>query len=139
MTDFGNQKKQRRERVFQMLYSLDFDKEKSAVEVFRSFFDEDDEIPDSGYVHDVFHGVAEYTATADEMIEKDSKNWSTGRMSGVTRNVLRLAIYELLNTDVPPKVAISEAVEIAKVYGDGQEPSFVNGILNRIARENGKI
>ncbi len=139
MTDFGNQKKQRRERVFQMLYSLDFDKEKTADECFRSFFDEDDEIPDSGYIHDVFCGVAEFSSEADAMIEKDSKNWSTGRMSGVTRNVLRLAIYELLNTDVPPKVAISEAVEIAKQYGDGQEPSFVNGILNRIAKENGKI
>ena len=73
------------------------------------------------------------------MIEKDSKNWSASRMSGVVRTALRLSIYELLCTDIPPKVAINEALELVKKYGNEQEPAFVNGILNRIAREAGRL
>ena len=60
-------------------------------------------------------------------------------MSGVTRNLLRLAIYELMNTETPPKVVINEAVNLAKKFGDDAEPAFINGILNRIAREEGKL
>ena len=139
MIEFGNTKNERRERVFQMLFSLDFNKERTSDESFVSFFDEGDTIPVEGYIKNTFDGVNSFALEADALVEADSKNWSTDRMSGVTRNILRLAIYELLCTDVPPKVAINEGVELAKKYGDDQEPAFINGILNRIAREKGKI
>ena len=139
MIEFGNTKNERRERVFQMLFSLDFNKERTSDESFVSFFDEGDTIPVEGYIKNTFEGVNSFALEADALVEADSKNWSTDRMSGVTRNILRLAIYELLCTDVPPKVAINEGVELAKKYGDDQEPAFINGILNRIAREKGKI
>lgn len=122
-----------------MLFSLDFNGERPVYETFLAFYDEGDNVPENGYVRDTFNGASVFSTEADVMIEADSKNWSASRMSGVTRSILRLAIYELLKTDVPPKVAINEALELAKKFGDDQEPAFINGILNRIARENGKI
>ena len=139
MTEFGNDKNDRRERVFQMLYAVDYNREASAEEQFLSFYDDGESIPTSGYAHDTFVGAVGFTSEADAMIEKDSKNWSASRMSGVVRTALRLSIYELLCTDIPPKVAINEALELVKKYGNEQEPAFVNGILNRIAREAGRL
>ncbi len=139
MTDFENTKNDRRERVFQMLFSIDFNIDRSAEDAFLSFYEEGDTVPESGYVRDTFVGSVEYAKTADEKIELDSKNWKAARMSGVTRNLLRLAIYELMNTETPPKVVINEAVNLAKKFGDDAEPAFINGILNRIAREEGKL
>ncbi len=139
MTQFETNKNDRRDRVFQMLFSLDFNKERSQDETFLSFFDEGDSVPSDGYIRSTFNGAHDFAPEADAMIEKDSKNWSISRMSSVTRTVLRLSIYELLCTPLPPRVAISEGVELAKKYGDENEPAFVNGILNRIAKENGKI
>ena len=139
MTEFGNDKNDRRERVFQMLYAVDYNREASAEEQFSSFYDDGESIPTSGYAHDTFVGAVSFTSEADAMIEKDSKNWSASRMSGVVRTALRLSIYELLCTDIPPKVAINEALELVKKYGNEQEPAFVNGILNRIAREAGRL
>ena len=60
-------------------------------------------------------------------------------MSHVTAAILHLSIYEMLMTDIPAKAAINEAVELAKKYDEGAAPAFINGILNRIARDSGKI
>lgn len=139
MTEFGNTKNDRRERVFQMLFSTDFNKERTLDESFVSFFDEGDTLPGEGYIKNTLSGAYAFADEADVLIEADSNNWSAERMSGVTRTILRLAIYELLCTELPPRVAINEAVELAKKFGDEQEPAFINGILNRIAREKGKI
>ena len=139
MIDFENNKNDRRERVFQMLFSSDFYSDVPADQLFESFYESNDNIPLSGYLRDTFIGAADFAKEADAMIEVDSKNWSTSRMSGVTRNILRLAIYELLKTETPPRVVINEAVELSKKFGDDQEPVFINGILNRIAREASKL
>ncbi len=139
MTDFENTKNDRRERVFQMLFSIDFNVDRDAETAFLSFFEEGDNVPENGFVRDTFIGAVNYVETADAMIETDSKNWKASRMSGVTRNILRLAIYEIMNTETPPKVVISEAVNLAKKFGDDAEPSFINGILNRIAKEENKL
>lgn len=139
MIEFESNKNNRRERVFQMLFSLDYIDSCEYDKVFMSFYEEDDTIPTSGYIRDTFVRSAEFATEADKLIDEDSNNWAITRLSGVTRAILRLAVYELLCTDVPPKVAINEAVEISKKYGDEQEPSFINGILNKIARDNGKL
>ena len=139
MTDFGTDKNDRRERVFQMLYAADYNRDLTTEEQFASFFDEGECVPSTGYIHDTYFGVAEFTPESDSRIEIDSKNWKTSRMSGVVRTALRLAIYELLHTDIPPKVAINESIELVKKYGEEQEPPFVNGILNRIARNEGRL
>ena len=72
-------------------------------------------------------------------IENASNNWKLSRMSAVSRSIVRLAAGEIMFTDVPPKVAINEAVEIAKIYDDDKAPSFINGILNTIAKKLGKL
>jgi N utilization substance protein B len=80
-------------------------------------------------------GVAEHRRVIDEEIERVSSNWRLDRMAKVDRNVLRLATYELLKTDVPVKVAINEAIELGKKYGSESTGAFVNGVLDKIASE----
>lgn len=74
-------------------------------------------------------------AEIDDVIQSASRNWRLDRMSRVDRNILRLATYELRFTeDVPVKVVINEAVELAKRFGAAESPAFVNGILDRVAQ-----
>lgn len=75
----------------------------------------------------------------DALLQKASRNWRLDRMARVDRNLLRLAAWELSHAaDVPAKVAINEAIEIAKRYGTGESPAFVNGILDRCLDELGR-
>ena len=73
----------------------------------------------------------------DERIEQTAANWSLHRMAATDRNVLRLGAYEILHTDTPPRVAIDEAVELAKRFGAAQSAQFVNGILDQLMHEQG--
>jgi len=79
-------------------------------------------------------GVFDHRKSIDEIIAASSKNWSLSRMSSTDRCVIRLASYELLYTDVPAKVAINEAIELAKSYGSSHSGNFVNGILDHISK-----
>jgi transcription antitermination factor NusB len=85
------------------------------------------------YSREVVAGVWENRATLDRLIRRSSKNWRVERMSRVDRNILRMAIYEVLyRKDVPPKVSIDEAVELGKQYGTEESGAFINGILDHI-------
>ena len=78
-------------------------------------------------------GVAKNKDVIDSIITKYAANWELQRMATIDRNVLRLATYELLFAEmIPPKVAINEAIEMAKRYGDKDSGKFVNGILDKI-------
>lgn len=70
----------------------------------------------------------------DELIASRAKNWRLSRMAAVDRNILRLGTYELAHTDTPPAVVMDEAVELARRFGSDASPSFVNGILDALAR-----
>jgi N utilization substance protein B len=81
-------------------------------------------------------GVGEHLAAIDARIGRASRNWRLERMARVDRNLLRLAVFELaLCDDVPAKVAINEAIEIAKRFGAAETPAFVNGILDRVLED----
>ena len=80
-------------------------------------------------------GVREHRAELDQVLAAKAENWSLERMAVVDRNILRLAAYEILYTDTPGRVAINEAVELAKLFGAEQSPPFVNGILDRVLHE----
>jgi N utilization substance protein B len=83
--------------------------------------------------------AAEHAAKIDELIASSSKNWRLERMSRVDRNILRLGTCELLAArDVPVKVVINEAVELAKRFGTAESSAFVNGVLDRIAGAVGR-
>jgi transcription antitermination factor NusB len=94
---------------------------------------EEDEVV--SYAVYLVNGVKENMEKIDAVISKYAANWEIGRMATVDRNILRVASYELLFSDeVPPKVAINEAIEMAKKYGDKDSSKFVNGILDKISK-----
>ncbi|HEX8952711.1 MAG TPA: transcription antitermination factor NusB [Polyangia bacterium] len=91
------------------------------------------------FAEKLVRGVREHLPELDAQIQGASKNWRLERMARVDRNLLRLALYELKHLDdVPAKVAINEAIEIAKRYGTHESSAFVNGILDRCREELGK-
>ncbi|HEY1066217.1 MAG TPA: transcription antitermination factor NusB [Pirellulales bacterium] len=77
-------------------------------------------------------GVRRHRSALDSRLSDIADNWALGRMAATDRNVLRLGAFEILYTDVPDRVAINEAVELAKRYGSAQSSQFVNGILDRL-------
>ena len=125
-----------RERALQALYQIDVAAEgiDEALSAFwRSFEPVEREVRD--LAEGLVRGVAEHRRVVDEAIEGASSNWRLDRMAKVDRNVLRLAVFELLQTDVPMKVVINEAIELGKKYGSESSGAFVNGVLDRIAAE----
>lgn len=87
----------------------------------------------------IVRGYGAEAAVVDEKIRSVSQHWRLERMSRVDRNIIRLATYELLRMpDVPARVSLNEAIELAKRYGNEGSAAFVNGVLDRIATECGK-
>jgi N utilization substance protein B len=84
----------------------------------------------------ILSGVRARRAALDEAIQAAARNWDLHRMAATDRNVLRLGAFELLHMDTPDRVAVDEAVELAKRYGSAQSSSFVNGILDHLMHEN---
>lgn len=82
-------------------------------------------------------GVQRNREELDQMLSKTADNWSLERMAVTDRNVLRLGLYEMLYTETPQRVAINEAVELAKRFGTAQSAQFVNGILDRFLSDRG--
>lgn len=82
------------------------------------------------------NGVLETQSELDALIERFSKNWDISRMSCVDRNVMRIAVFELVYCDdIPPKVSINEAVDIGKKFGTEESGAFINGIMDSIRSE----
>jgi N utilization substance protein B len=108
------------------------------VSLYRQCFGEGP-LPDEFSIA-LFRAVANSIGHIDEVITRSSDNWRLERMSRVDRNILRIGTHEILSaSDIPPRVAINEAVELAKRFGTAESPSFVNGILDRIARDISKL
>jgi transcription antitermination protein NusB len=87
------------------------------------------------FARELVGGVRRNRAEIDAAIEQTAANWSLKRMAVTDRNVLRLAVYELRHTETPPRVAVDEAVELAKRFGSAQSSQFVNGILDRVMHQ----
>ena len=89
-----------------------------------------------GYAQRLAGGVRENLKEIDDKISEYATNWQLTRMAIIDRNILRMGLFELkYTTDIPPKVAINEAVELAKKYGDLESSKFVNGILDKIHKK----
>lgn len=91
------------------------------------------------YVQELVRGIAQHGPEIDRLLGQASQRWRLERMPQVDRNILRLACYEMLFSQgqVPPKVAINEAVELAKRYGGDESPSFINAVLDSLLAANG--
>lgn len=87
------------------------------------------------FAKELVAGVRRNRRELDEMLKRRAMNWSLERMAATDRNVLRLGAYEIMFSDTPDRVAVNEAVELAKRYGAKQSPQFVNGILDRLMHE----
>ena len=88
------------------------------------------------YVHGVFFGTADRLSEIDGLIADAAQGWTIARLSKVTVSIMRLAIYEMLAVeDVPKRVALNEAVELAKKYDEDSAPAFINGVLNTISHK----
>jgi N utilization substance protein B len=87
------------------------------------------------FARELVAGVAARSAELDLLVGAHARNWRVSRMAAVDRNVLRLAVYELCETDTPVAVVIDEAVDLARRFGSDTSASFVNGILDAVARE----
>ena len=91
-------------------------------------------LPDDDFVRGLYFGTVEHIDEIDAVISANARGWKLERLSGVSRAVLRMGVYEMLFTDVPDSVAVNEAVEIIKKYDDEKARPFVNGILNAVMK-----
>ena len=124
-----------REQVFKMLFRVEFYNQEEMSEQIAVC--EDDACSwkekDKTYIFEKVEKISEKLEEIDAKINEVSEGWKTGRMGKVDLTLIRLAVYEMLyEEDVPAKVAINEAVELAKQYGTDNSPSFVNGVLAKL-------
>jgi len=131
-----------RECVLKILYAIDItgDDASKCIEMFwKDWEKEPPEAEVKDFADRIVLGVAKNVEAIDRIISTYATNWQLKRMAVTDRNILRFATYELLfMDDIPPKVAINEAIDIAKKYGDKDSGKFVNGILDRINKTKEK-
>ena len=131
-------KREAREILFTLVYEYEFNREKSAVEIYNMAREE------RGF--DSFRyikkGLADIVDKRDYLcgvIEKRSDGWKISRMAPVTRSILMIAVYDMACKNLPCEIAINEAVELAKKYDESASAAFVNGVLNKVSRDLGEI
>lgn len=128
-----------REVALQVLYEEDINplREYSVADQFvnkRMLFNK----PLVAFSQGILYGVRENRTEIDKALSRHAANWSLRRMTTIDRNILRISAYEILFGDVPGRVSINEAIELAKRYGSRNSSQFVNGILDRILKEKQK-
>ena len=130
--------------VLQTLFEWDFSssKDENSEEMLERNVEEfGPGLDDSIFMSDLYLGVIKKKAIIDEIIEKAAPDWPIDKISIVDRNILRIGLYELLfgdRTQVPPKVAINEAIELAKSFGGENSSKFINGVLGGVYKEIGE-
>ncbi len=126
-----------REFALQILYRLDIGQESLAEKILEEFWETNltsDDVKE--YTDSLVKGTKENQSEIDRIIADSAENWTLDRMASVDRNILRFSTYELLKrNEIPSSVIINEAIEIAKKYGTEESGSFINGILDRVAKE----
>ncbi len=125
-----------REQIFKLLFRIEFNTLEEMPEQERLFFEDDcvADAEDTEYISSKYQNIVEKLEAIDNMLNEKAENWDTARMGKVDLTILRLAVYEMTYDDeVPTGVAINEAVELAKKFGQDASSSFVNGILAKFA------
>lgn len=125
-----------REYIFKLLFLSAFNQVDEMPEQLQLFFDTISELQekDQTYMEAKYEQVSIKLAEIDETLNQCATGWKTSRMSKVDLAILRLAVYEVkFDDDVPPSVAINEAVELAKRFGGDDSAAFINGILGSVA------
>ena len=127
---------QARQSTLQILYQIEVARTSPEEAIADYFLSNEFGLPHQQFTRTLVEGVASRQDELDKVISRYAKNWQISRMAVVDKNILRLGVYELLHTeDIPPKVTINEAVELAKKFGDLDSPKFINGILDSVFRK----
>ena len=129
-----------RELALMILYQTEITKfpVEESLQIFWEEHQTEEEVKD--FATSLVKGTVEHLKRIDEVISLYADNWELSRMAAVDRNILRLASYELLYLkEMPPKVSLNEAVDLAKKFGDTESGRFVNGVLDRISKVEGNL
>ncbi|AFM01242.1 MULTISPECIES: transcription antitermination factor NusB [Desulfitobacterium] len=130
-----------RETALQVLFQLDMTGENQDLKPTIHKWAEEFAVPEGSipFAEELVEGTWTHKEVIDENLEKLSEGWSLSRMANVDRNLLRLASYEILfREDIPGRVTINEAIEIAKRYGSEESGKFINGILDKVVESVNK-
>jgi N utilization substance protein B len=124
-----------REIALQVLFQLDFAKDNSDLDQVAELWGEEFTVPKSSiaFAQELIKGTIENLAEIDRKIAALSEGWAVERMANVDRNIMRLAAYEIFfRDDIPERVSINEAIELAKRFGSEESAKFINGILDHL-------
>ena len=132
-------RRQSREIALQILFQVEYAPQIS-FEQLLALFEEKKDLSIIKYADQIVHGVQAQKLKIDQKIQEASRHWKIERMGGVDRNILRMAVFEMFFAPelIEPKIAINEAIEIAKIYGSQESASFVNGLLDQVVRNERK-
>ncbi|MBR1930682.1 MAG: transcription antitermination factor NusB [Lachnospiraceae bacterium] len=134
---------EQREQVFRLLFREEFHPAEDMPEQIRLFLEDTDTViseKDAAYISQRVEKVQEKISELDKLIDENTEGWDTNRMGKVELTVLRLACYEIVfDQDIPDSVAIDEAVELAKTYGQETSGGFVNAILGKIVKRDKEL
>lgn len=128
-----------RETALQVLFQRDLTKEPLIIAEEVKRWADEFVVPEAsrGFAQELVEGTIDHQNEIDQTISSYAQDWSINRMANVDRNVMRLATYEILfRSDIPGRVSLNEAIELAKRFGGEESAKFVNGILDRIVDSN---
>ena len=128
-------RREQREQLFKLLFRVEFNRIEERPEQCRFFFEDEENAAsekEEAYISDRLNKILERLPEIDEMISSTAKGWTIGRIGKVELAIIRLAVYEIkYDETIPDSVAINEAVELAKKFGQAEASGFVNGVLAR--------
>lgn len=127
-----------REHIFKTLFQIEFNETEEMPNRLQYYLDTigDAKEKDKEYIRQKYEAVVSHVQEIDALLNEAARGWKTSRMNKVDLTILRLAVYEMRwDEDVPGKVAINEAVELAKRFGGEGSSSFVNGVLGKLAKQ----
>ena len=126
-----------RRHIFNLMFQNEFNKEintHESIETYRNEY-ENFERKDILFIKNEYTGILENVEKIDSIIDKFSIGWSVDRLSTVDKAILRIAVYEIMfDDDIPNKVSVNEAVELAKEFSEDKAPPFINGVLGKVVR-----
>ena len=127
-----------REQIFKLLFRVEFNEKDAMTEQIQLFFQQDEEPISEKKQEEItqkYEKIVECLEEIDGIIEQTATGWTISRMGKVDLTILRLAVYEMkMDEEIPVSVAINEAVELAKKFGQDESPSFINGVLAKLAK-----
>ncbi|MCD7776906.1 MAG: transcription antitermination factor NusB [Clostridiales bacterium] len=120
-------------QVFKLVFQTEFQGREDMLSLLEEYFEENLTDKDNRtFIENEYRGVLDNLEKIDDVINKSAINWSVERIDKADLSILRLAVYEILFSDVPGRVAANEAVELAKEFSADKSPKFINGILGKV-------